>query len=132
MVEYTVREHTDCPFYWADDDQCSLLGVLWHIDITCPKPMGEKLGFEKDWWVPDACPLKNGPVTVKLKEWNDKGEEDRVENMAKVCANETRCLRCDGCGKIEISTPTRTAIPGKFLKITIEECPDCKGTGKRG
>ena len=73
MGEHTVREHTDCPFYWADGDQCSLLDSL---EITCPKPMGEKLGFEKDWWVPDACPLKNGPVTVKLKEWNDRRENE--------------------------------------------------------
>jgi hypothetical protein len=44
--------------------------------------MGEKLGFVKDWWVPDACPLKAGPVIVRLKEWN-ANKEDQKENEAE-------------------------------------------------
>lgn len=65
MAKYIVKDHECCPFYWADGDGCSLLDCE---KIACPKEMGEELGFVKDWWVPDACPLKSGPVIVRLKE----------------------------------------------------------------
>lgn len=83
MAKYIVKDYECCPFWWADGDQCSLPG---NETIVCPKVMGDMLGFVTKWWLPDECPLKAGPVIVRLKEWNGEEDEDKKENTQKDCA----------------------------------------------
>ncbi len=78
MGSYVIKDYKNCPFWWADGDQCSL--VECEI-MTCPKVMGERLGFVANWWLPDKCPLRDGMITVVLGVdfGKEEGQEDSQE-----------------------------------------------------